>query len=119
MQDVSETHVLISTNNVDFIIVNKSDILLFSYDRQSRHWYAIMGMEKTRRILLSSSLTSESILQLSPLYAQVNKSTIINIRHLQRVKDGHCHFLAPFDGIEGVRLSRFYRQSLMRRFCRI
>lgn len=102
---------LLYTNNVDFTLVDKSDIGLFRYDSESRCWEAIVAGFK-HPIRLRRTIKSESLIGLDNLFVQVNQKFIINMNYLVEVSDNVCHFFPPFDKIEDVTVGRIYRKKL-------
>lgn len=106
---------LLYTNNVDFTLVDKGDIGLFSYDPDSRCWEAqVAGFKKPIR--LRRTIKSDSLIKLDPLFVQVNQKYIINMNYLVEVSNNQCHFFPPFDKIDYVSVGRIYRKKLREKF---
>lgn len=102
---------LLYTNSVDFTLVDKSDIGLFCYDPDARCWDAyVAGFKKPIR--LRRNIKSENLINLDPLFVQVNQRYIINMNYLVEVVSGTCHFFPPFDKIDDVTVGRIYRKKL-------
>lgn len=120
---VESTHVstqndskyLLYTNNVDFTLVDKSDIGLFRYDSSSRCWEAIVAGFK-RPIKLRRTIKSDNLINLDKLFIQVNQKYIINMNYLVEVADNKCHFFPPFDKVDYVTVGRIYRKKLRENF---
>lgn len=106
---------LLYTNNVDFTLVDKADIGLFSYDADSRCWEALVAGFK-KPIRLRRTIKSDSLIKLDPLFVQVNQKYIINMNYLVEVANNQCHFFPPFDKIDYVNVGRIYRKKLRDKF---
>lgn len=111
----NDSKYLLYTNNVDFTLVDKSDIGLFRYDSISRCWEAIVAGFK-RPIKLRRTIKSENLTSLDKLFLQVNQKYIINMNYLVEVADNKCHFFPPFDKIDYVTVGRIYRKKLRENF---
>lgn len=106
---------LFYTNTLDFKLIDKRDIGLFQYNHEQRCWEVVVaGSKKTIR--LKRNLKSESLLDLSDQFVQINQKFIINMDYLIEVVDNVCHFYPPFDAIDYVKVSRVYRRKLIDHF---
>lgn len=106
---------LLYTNNVDFTLVDKSDIGLFSYDTDTRCWEALVAGFK-KPIKLRRTIKGDNLLALDPLFVQVNQKFIINMNYLVEVTNNVCKFFPPFDKIDYVSVGRIYRKKLREKF---
>lgn len=108
--------ILLYTNSVDFRVVNKADIGLFSYNGKARCWEAVLGNKRTP-VAMKHNIKAKNIVDIAPdIFVQVNQKYIININYLIEVSDGKCHFFPPFDGIDYVTVGSLYRRKLIDRF---
>lgn len=107
--------ILLWTNAVDFRLVNKNDIGLFSYNHVQRSWEARLG-SSDKPIRIRRSLKSDDLLRLDPQFVQVSQKHIINMNYLIEVVDGVCRFLPPFDQVDDVTVGRTFRKKLTDHF---
>lgn len=106
---------LLYTNTADFKLVNISDIGVFRYNHDARAWEAVVaGMHEPVR--LKRNVNSSMLTAISHDFQQIHQRFIINMNYLIEVADNTCHFYPPFDGIDYVKVGRFYRQRLISRF---
>lgn len=47
---------------------------------------------------------------------QVSQKFIVNINYLLEVRDNICRFYPPFEGIDYVKVGRFFRRKLISRY---
>lgn len=106
------------TNAVDFRLVRLRDIGIFKYNHELRAWEVVVADRKDP-IRLKRSISSEQILALDDNFYQVNQKYVINIRYLFEVKDNICFFYPPFDGIDYVKVGRFFRRRFIEQFNRL
>lgn len=103
---------LFYTNAVDFRLVQVRDICVFGYDSEARVWTATAaGYDRPMR--LKRSVNKEVLLRLDDCFVQVSQKYIININYLLEVNDNICSFYPPFEGIDYVKVGRFYRRKLV------
>ena len=106
---------LLYTNTADFKLVNISDICVFQYNRTLRSWEVILsGVSEPVR--MKRNVNSSMLLEISPDFIQIHQRFIINMNYLVEVADNTCRFFPPFDGVEHVKVGRFYRQRLISKF---
>lgn len=106
---------LFYTNTVDFRLVQIRDICVFSYDHDTRVWMAVAaGFDKPMR--LKRNVNKDILLGIDSSFIQVSQKHIININYLMEVCDNICRFYPPFDDIDYVKVGRFYRRKLIKRF---
>lgn len=108
-------HLLLYTNTEDFQLVNVSQIGVFQYNADLRSW-EVFAATRPRPFKLKREVSNKDILQFDDHFVQVSQRAIINIDYLVKVKDDVCHFLPPFDNLEGVAVGRQYRRKLIERF---
>lgn len=109
---------LFYTNTVDFKLIQIRDICVFSYDHDTRVWQAVAaGCEKPLR--LKRNVNKDVLLGIDNSFIQVSQKYIININYLMEVCDNICRFYPPFDNIDYVKVGRFYRRKLIKRFSAI
>lgn len=106
---------LFYTNTFDFKLVNKRDIGLFQYNHEDRSWEVVVAGSKSP-IRLRRNLKSDVLVDLSEEFVQISQKFIINMNFLVEVVDNVCHFYPPFDAIDYVKVTRFYRRKLIDRF---
>lgn len=106
---------LLYTNAADFRLVNMRDIGAFRYNSAQRVWEAVLaGADAPVR--LKRTVNSDSLLSASPDFVQVHQKFIINMNYLMEVTENVCRFFPPFDGIDYVKVGRYYRKKLVERF---
>lgn len=111
----SDSRLLFYVNNIDFRIVNVKNIGLFQHNQELRVWETVIaGREKPIR--LKRCANNEALLKIDSSFVQVHQRYIININYLLEVTDNICHFYPPFDGINYVKVGRFYRKRLLSNF---
>lgn len=107
---------LFYTNSVDFRLIQIRDICVFSYDHDTRVWMAVAaGHDKPMR--LKRNVNKDILMGIDDSFIQVSQKHIININYLMEVCDNICRFYPPFDKIDYVKVGRFYRRKLIKRFC--
>lgn len=111
----NDGRLLFYTNTVDFRLIQVCDICVFCYDHESRVWTVVTaGGDKPMR--LKRNVSKDTLLKLSPNFVQVSQKCIININYLMEVRDDRCLFYPPFEGIDFVEVSRFFRRKLISRY---
>lgn len=110
-----EEHFITFSNTEDFCMLRLCDIGVFSFNRATRCWEALVA-GRQNPVRLRRNVTSSCILGWSKSFVQVHQSYIVNIDYLAEVSDNICHLLPPFDKIKDVRMGRFYRRKFMARF---
>lgn len=114
----NEGKLLFYTNTVDFRLIQIRDICVFSYDHDTRVWVAVAaGCDKPLR--LKRNVNKDVLLGIDSSFIQVSQKYIININYLLEVCDNICRFYPPFDNIDYVKVGRFYRRKLIKRFSAI
>lgn len=109
---------LFYTNAVDFRLIQVRDICVFAYDHKARVWTVVAaGCDKPMR--LKRNVSKDSLLKLDANFIQVSQNCIININYLMEVRDNKCFFYPPFDGIDFVKVGRFFRRKLINRYSTI
>ena len=111
----SDGKYIVYTNAMDFRLVDIRDIGVFTYNHDLRVWeVTISGQDEPIR--LKRSVNSDTITDLSETLVRVSQKHIINLGYLMEVADNTCRFYPPFDGIEDVKVGRFFRKKLIDRF---
>lgn len=114
----NEGKLLFYTNTVDFRLIQIRDICVFSYDHDTRVWVAVdAGCDKPLR--LKRNVNKDVLLGIDSSFIQVSQKYIININYLLEVCDNICRFYPPFENIDYVKVGRFYRRKLIKRFSAI
>lgn len=111
----NDGRLLFYTNTVDFRLIQVHDICVFCYDHGSRVW-TVVTAEGDKPMRLKRVVSRDVLLKLSPNFVQVSQKCIININYLMEVRDNVCFFYPPFDGIDFVKVGRFFRRKLISRF---
>lgn len=111
----NEGKLLFYTNTVDFRLIQIRDICVFFYDHDTRVWVAVAaGCDKPMR--LKRNVNKDVLLGIDSSFIQVSQKYIININYLLEVCDNICRFYPPFENIDYVKVGRFYRCKLIKRF---
>lgn len=108
-------HLLLYINTEDFQLVSVEQIGLFQYNGDLRSW-EVHVTTQPKPFKLKRDVSNKDILRFDDRFVQVSQRSIININYLLKVKDNVCHFLPPFDHLEGITVGRFYRRKLTDRF---
>lgn len=103
---------LFYTNAVDFRLVRTEDICVFVYDHEARLW-TVVAAGCDRPLRLKRSVNKDVLLGIDECFVQVSQKFIININCLMEVRDNICRFYPPFDGIDYVKVGRFFRRKLI------
>lgn len=106
---------LFYTNAVDFRLVQIRDICVFRYDHDARVW-TVVAAGCDRPLRLKRNVNKDAILAIDDGFVQVSQKCIININYLLEVRDNICRFYPPFDGIDDVKVGRFFRRKLISRY---
>lgn len=106
---------LFYTNAVDFRLVRIEDICVFMYDHEARLW-TVMAAGCDKPLRLKRSVNKDVLLGIDGCFVQVSQKFIININYLLEVRDNICRFYPPFDGIDNVKVGRFFRRMLISRY---
>ena len=118
-QDCAQTEAdgkyLLYTNSTDFRLVVADDICMFRYDKDSRCWEVVVA-GSGKPVRLKRNVKSEQLTALDERFIQVHQKFIINMSYLIGVTDNYCRFYPPFDDITDVKVGRFYRSRLTKRF---
>ena len=72
------------------------------------------GCDKPMR--LKRNVNKDVLLGIDNSFIQVSQKYIININYLMEVCDNICRFYPRFDNIDYVKVGRFYRRKLIKRF---
>ena len=106
---------LFYTNAVDFRLVQIRDICVFRYDHDARVW-TVVAAGCDRPLRLKRNVNKDAILAIDDGFVQVSQKCIININYLLEGRDTICRFYPPFDGIDDVKVGRFFRRKLISRY---
>lgn len=106
---------LFYTNTLDFRLIDKQEIGLFQYNHEMRCWEVVVAGGKAP-IKLKRNVKSDRLVNLDGQFVQVNQKYIINVNYLIEVIDNRCHFYAPFEHIDYVKVGRFFRRKLIDKF---
>jgi len=106
---------LFYTNTLDFRLIDKQEIGLFQYNHEMRCWEVVVAGGKAP-IKLKRNVKSDRLVNLDAQFVQVNQKYIINVNYLIEVIDNCCHFYAPFEHIDYVKVGRFFRRKLIDKF---
>lgn len=88
-------------------------IVLFLYHSGTRSWELVLSDQ--RKFKLQRRTNARTILNLAPVFIQVNQSTIINISYLVRIENysKRCIFYSPFDPLyQNIFITRNYYDKL-------
>lgn len=82
-----------------------------------KEWYVCLYDHN--RLQLKSKTTAEDILGYSKAFVQINKHNIINIHFLSMISGNECILIPPFENKCSHKVSRIYKDILLKKFCSI
>ncbi len=113
-----------STNNTPLLIstikgyraVKTNEIGYFEYNKDKKRWIAVL---EEKNISLKRNTSATDILDLAPIFIQINQQQIINITYLEAIEGKECKLCPPFNKSTSLSISRNYYNSVQERFLSI
>lgn len=95
-------------------LIRLEHIGYFRYGSNSKQWEAVLCDGHILR--LKRNTNSQMILDYHANLIQINQSIIVNITYLVFIKEDNCILLPPFEGAEGMHISRPFLKKLKDKF---
>lgn len=92
-----------------FMLVKVEEILLFEYLSEQGYWQMQLTNRKSYKLRLNT--TSNILVEIHPVFAQINQYCIVNLNYLLFVENMtlRCDFNAPFSDISQKISTHFYK----------
>ena len=115
IRDLRRARPLLLTNEEgEKVVVRPHSVGYFSYNSGRKTWEAVLA--DGRHVLLKHNTTAEAILDYGNEFVRIHKMYIINVGYLSVIREGELSLAYPFHKVEGLKVSKMYRNVLLARF---